>query len=176
MSGTSSAITYGSIIHLQNTTPNGGYLDVSGWISEQYSDEAFQDPRRRAGIATHATPNRLFGSGSWQILSAQGKRSGDAVKFGDNVYLRSMRSGAGYAGGLNDLTDASQATYVALTTVAPMSGGSLFNTWTIQAADKDAEHKTLSINDTIHLKLVTPNGERWLACDDVASCGKLSTS
>jgi hypothetical protein len=74
-----SAVVYGSSYHLQNGYANngGGYLDT-----------------RDAGcngntlcVSTATSSNRDTGSGSWIVLSADGKLPGTQVKAGDHVYL-----------------------------------------------------------------------------------------
>ena len=75
-------LQYGQIYNLQNGYMNstGGYLDV-----------------RTAGcennvlcVSTAYSYNRLAGSGSWMLVSAEGKANGSQVHTGDHVYLKSQ--------------------------------------------------------------------------------------
>ncbi|OTA15089.1 hypothetical protein Xvie_01639 [Xenorhabdus vietnamensis] len=71
-------ILYGDILHIKNMYANGSYLDTCGHatsLGEKYN------------VLTSASPNRDTGSGSWQILSAEGKSLGSEVYSGDTIFL-----------------------------------------------------------------------------------------
>ncbi len=95
MSENGREIKVGSIIHLENGAPRGGYLDVRGRVIEKSVLENWDDLHILGFVFTHVLENRL-GSGSWEILSASGMSIGDPLKYGDKVYLRNMYSGAEY--------------------------------------------------------------------------------
>ncbi|PHM27635.1 hypothetical protein [Xenorhabdus budapestensis] len=81
-------ILYGDILHIKNRYANGSYLDTNGYatsLGEKYN------------VLTSALPNRDTGSGSWQILSAEGKSLGTEVYSGDTVFLVNFyRNDGGY--------------------------------------------------------------------------------
>ncbi|MEM7802351.1 MAG: hypothetical protein AAF633_24375, partial [Chloroflexota bacterium] len=90
---TEKTLTYGSIIHLKNGAPNGGYLgasrpvveeDVLGWTHHSVLTFVF----------THAFENGQ-GSGSWEILpTTKNKKIGDILRYGDSIELRNLRPNA----------------------------------------------------------------------------------
>lgn len=47
-------------------------------------------------VSTHIEPNRDSGSGSWEIVSANGKDNGEPLVIGDRVHLRNLYPNAGY--------------------------------------------------------------------------------
>lgn len=47
-------------------------------------------------VSTHYNPNRDNGSGSWEIVSATGKSSGEPLVVGDRIHLRNKFPDAGY--------------------------------------------------------------------------------
>ncbi|MBC8951045.1 MULTISPECIES: hypothetical protein [Xenorhabdus] len=81
-------ILYGDILHLKNNHADGSYLDVYGQaisLGEKYN------------VVTSVSPNRDTGSGSWQILSAEGKSLGTEVYSSDTVFLLNFyRNNGGY--------------------------------------------------------------------------------
>ncbi|MFP3992792.1 hypothetical protein U9R90_36010 [Streptomyces sp. E11-3] len=81
-------LKYGDQIHLQNGYSDwqGGYLDTNGHSSA--SGGKYQ-------VSTADTPARGKGTGTWEILSASGKASGQPVVSGDLVYLRNLYGGDG---------------------------------------------------------------------------------
>jgi DNA-binding winged helix-turn-helix (wHTH) protein len=88
-------ITIGSVVHLQNRYPNdGSYLDAWGavWSKPEFK----QVPTETMFISTHNNPNRDNGSGSWEIVSASGKNSGEPLVVGDRIHLKNMYPNAGY--------------------------------------------------------------------------------
>ena len=47
-------------------------------------------------VSTHNNPNRDNGSGSWEIVSAEGKSNGEMLVVGDKVHLKNRHPNAGY--------------------------------------------------------------------------------
>ncbi len=90
-----SAIKIGSIVHLQNRYPNdGSYLDAWGMVWSK--PEFRQVPTETMFVSTHNNSNRDNGSGSWEIVSASGKSSGEPLVVGDRMHLKNMYPNAGY--------------------------------------------------------------------------------
>lgn len=88
-------IKIGSTINLQNRYPNvGGYLDA--WGSVWKKPEFAKITTEIMIVSTHYDPNRDNGSGSWEIVSATGKTSGEPLVVGDRIHLRNKFPGAGY--------------------------------------------------------------------------------
>ncbi len=88
-------IRIGSIVHLQNRYPNdGSYLDAWGavWSKPEFK----QVPTETMFVSTHNNPNRDNGSGSWEIVSANGKSNGEPLTVGDRIHLKNMYPNAGY--------------------------------------------------------------------------------
>lgn len=88
-------IKIGSVINLQNRYPNvGGYLDAWGnvWSKPEFK----QITTETMFVSTHYNPNRDNGSGSWEIVSATGKSSGEPLVVGDRIHLRNKFPDAGY--------------------------------------------------------------------------------
>ncbi len=90
------AIRVGSLIHLQNSLPDGGYLDTRGWVTDK--PEFWNvSGTERTFVSTHGTPNRDGGSsGSWRVVSADGRPDGTAINMGDTVHLLNLYPDAGY--------------------------------------------------------------------------------
>ncbi|MBX7170891.1 MAG: transcriptional regulator [Pyrinomonadaceae bacterium] len=88
-------INIGSIVHLQNRYPNdGSYLDAWGDV---WSKPEFEKvPTETMFVSTHKKNNRDNGSGSWEIVSADGKSSGETLAVGDRIHLKNMYPNAGY--------------------------------------------------------------------------------
>lgn len=88
-------IKIGSVINLQNRYPNvGGYLD--GWGDVWSKPEFAKITSETMFVSTHYNPNRDNGSGSWEIVSATGKSSGEPLVVGDRIHLRNKFRDAGY--------------------------------------------------------------------------------
>ena len=155
-------ILVGSIIHLENGQPNGGYLDTRGRVTEKPVITKFQDPRVRAFVFTHADENRAMGSGSWQVLSAGGKKLvGEPLESGDTIYLLNMYSGAGYLDTFEWMKNLEPfktypMTIGVFTASVPNRGGGLSGTWTIRAIGEDLtgteKGKPLNDGDSIYLE------------------------
>jgi hypothetical protein len=75
-------LVYGTIYHLQNGYSgwSGGYLDTRG---AGCADNALC-------VSTSWSDNRDTKSGSWRLISADGKAYGEPVRSGDRVYLANM--------------------------------------------------------------------------------------
>lgn len=88
-------IKIGSVVNLQNRYPNdGSYLDA--WGAVWSKPEFRQVPTETMFVSTHVAPNRDNGSGSWEIVSANGKSNGEPLVVGDRVHLMNMYPEAGY--------------------------------------------------------------------------------
>jgi hypothetical protein len=89
-------IKIGSIIHLKNGSPNGGYLDTRGWVTDK--PEFWNvSGTERTFVSTSTEPNRGGGSsGSWRIVSVAGKPDGTPLKIGDTIHLLNLYPDAGY--------------------------------------------------------------------------------
>ena len=90
-----SQVKIGSAVHLRNQlSEDAGYLDAWGLVK---SKPEFADVvSELMFVATHPNPDRQTGSGSWEIVSATGKRDGEPLKYGDRVHLRNLQPDAGY--------------------------------------------------------------------------------
>ncbi len=88
-------IKIGSIVNLQNRYPNvGGYLDAWGAVFDK--SEFRKITTETKFVSTHYNPNRDNGSGSWEIVSATGKSTGESLVVGDRIHLRNKFPAAGY--------------------------------------------------------------------------------
>ena len=88
-------IKVGSIVHLQNqNSGESGYLDAWGLVKNK--PEFSIVPTEIMFVSTHPNPNRDNGSGSWEIVSATGKKDGAPLVYGDKIHLRNMSPDAGY--------------------------------------------------------------------------------
>lgn len=88
-------IKIGSVINLQNRYPNvGSYLDAWGtaWSKPEFAKITTENKF----VSTHYNPNRDNGSGSWEIVSADGKNNGEPLTVGDRIHLRNKFPDAGY--------------------------------------------------------------------------------
>ena len=169
-------ILVGSIIHLENGLPDGGgYLDTNGWIIEKKVFTNWHDPRMRGLVSTHGSNNRAMGSGSWQILSADGKENGEELEIGDKIHLYNMHMGAGYLdtfewvrylkpflnkqlsenakklAPFKDYEDQNTMAIGVFTSSAPRQGDGLSATWTIESAGTKINGDTIYEGDQIYL-------------------------
>ena len=88
-------IKVGSIVNLQNQYSNeAGYLDAWGLVRNK--PEFSFVPSELMFVSTHQNPNRDNGSGSWEIVSATGKKDGETLVYGDKIHLKNMHPGAGF--------------------------------------------------------------------------------
>jgi hypothetical protein len=85
----STTVIYGVVTVIKNGYPGGGFLDVR--------DAGCQG--NELCVSTSTGMNRDQNSGSWQILSAQGKPLWDQVLSGDMIYLENTYSSDGYTNG-----------------------------------------------------------------------------
>lgn len=93
--GTGTALKIGSIVHLKNQSSDAaGYLDAWGEVKSK--PEFSFVPTELKFVATHPQPNRENGSGSWKIVSANRKRDGETLVYGDRIHLQNMFPAAGY--------------------------------------------------------------------------------
>ena len=86
-------IRIGSIIHLQNG--ENGYLDTRGRVKDkpEFWNVAGTE---LLFVTTHEQRDRDRGSGSWRIVSADGKTDGEGLGIGDTIHLLNMYPDAGY--------------------------------------------------------------------------------
>ena len=88
-------IKVGSIVNLRNGYSNeAGYLDAWGLVKNKPQFSIV--PTETMFVSTHPNPNRDDGSGSWEIVSATGKKEGETLVYGDKIHLRNMYPDAGY--------------------------------------------------------------------------------
>lgn len=88
-------IKIGSVVHLQNQhSAEAGYLDAWGLVKNK--PEFAIVPTEIMFVSTHPNPNRDNGSGSWEIVSATGKKDGKGLVYGDKIHLRNMYPEAGH--------------------------------------------------------------------------------
>lgn len=88
-------IKVGSVVNLQNRYPNdGSYLDA--WGAVWSKPEFRQVPTETMFVSTHIEPNRENGSGSWEIVSANGKGPDEPLVIGDRIHLKNMNPNAGH--------------------------------------------------------------------------------
>ncbi|MCY7348442.1 MAG: winged helix-turn-helix domain-containing protein [Pyrinomonadaceae bacterium] len=88
-------IKVGSIVNLRNQySDEAGYLDAWGVVRNK--PEFSQVPTETMFVSTHPNPNRDNGSGSWEIVSATGKRNGETLVFGDKIHLRNRHPNSDY--------------------------------------------------------------------------------
>jgi hypothetical protein len=118
-------LVYGKTYHLQNGYANwgGGYLDVCGHASYPYN---------KYNVSCTPSKNRSSNSGSWKILSAQGKSNGTVVMDGDKVRLLNMYDGG--KGGYLDVCGKVQCNkelYDCSTSPSGDRDGVHTSTWTI---------------------------------------------
>ncbi|MBL7703230.1 MAG: hypothetical protein JNM14_13345 [Ferruginibacter sp.] len=83
-------IKIGSVVTLRNN----GFLDTWGFVKDR--PDFSMITTETMFVLTHKNPNRDNGSGSWEILSAEGKENGAPLLYGDKVYLKNKYPGAGY--------------------------------------------------------------------------------
>ncbi|MEU5657283.1 hypothetical protein ABZ802_16905 [Streptomyces sp. NPDC047737] len=81
-------LKYGDKIHLQNGYNGwtGGYLDTNGHST---------DSGGKYAVSTAESPTRGEGTGTWEILSPNGKTAGTPVVSGDVIQLRNLYGGDG---------------------------------------------------------------------------------
>lgn len=84
-------LRYGDYVHIQNGFNgwNGGYLDTCGGSSCGYS---------KYSVTTAPTPQRAPGTGTWKIISANGKPEGSYVMACDDIHLQNQYGEVSYLG------------------------------------------------------------------------------
>jgi hypothetical protein len=131
-------LKYGSMYRIQNGYTNwkGGYLDTRGAGCED----------NFLCVSTATSFDRDSGSGTWQILSATGKKVGDPVLANDLVYLQNQYGGKG---GYLDTRGAgceSNLLCVSTATISNRDNGS--GTWRIITDSPGGE---VQEGETVHL-------------------------
>lgn len=85
-------IRFGSVVNLQNIS-RSSYLDSRGRVQDK---PQFKGSPERVFVSTYPSVNRHWGSGSWRVISADGKPSGAPLSYGDRVHLLNLYPGVGY--------------------------------------------------------------------------------
>ncbi|MCA9977571.1 MAG: hypothetical protein KC413_17550 [Anaerolineales bacterium] len=161
MAGTGKPILVGSIIYLENKNPHSGYLDARGRVIDkpEFWNVAGTE---RSFVLTHGTPNRDQGSGSWKIISAEGKADGTPLKIGDTIHLLNMYPNVGYldcCGWIEHLAPfhdyQTEVRCGVFTAVIPDRDNGT-GKWTITSAEK-LENDELLEGDVIYLDNGYPN-------------------
>jgi len=148
-------IKIGSIVHLQNrSSDDGSYLDAWGDVSS--NPRFWQVPTEVMFVSTHKNPNRDKGSGSWKIVSTDGKTDGESLAVGDRIHLKNMYPNAGYldaCGWVEHLpmfrSYSSQSGTVFTTNSPDRDSGS--GTWTVRSATRP-DGNLISEGDSIALE------------------------
>ena len=166
-------IRVGSIIHLENVVGDsaeikGGYLDTRGWVTDKSVISQFQDERLRKFVSTHESADRIVGSGSWLILSADGKKDGDPLVAGDKIHLLNMHPGSGYLDTFEWVNllvpfEGYPMQIGVFATSTPKRDGGPTGTWTIRFTTDEPTDDKLVEGGIIYLK------------NDYSSAGFLST-
>ncbi|MFF1375931.1 hypothetical protein [Streptomyces sp. NPDC058308] len=140
-------LKYGDQIHLQNGYNGwqGGYLDTNGHSSA--AGGKYQ-------VSTTDTPSRGKGTGTWEILSASGKSTGQPVVSGDVVYLRNQYGGdGGYLdtnGHASDVQKTAGAKYDVSTSEA-RDRATGTGRWRIFARTSSPADQNVRAGDVVHL-------------------------
>jgi len=159
VSDQNTAIQVGSIIHLQNGLPDAGYLDTRGWVTDK--PEFWNvSGTERTFVSTSREPQRDGGSsGSWQVVSADGKPEGTPLTIGDTVHLLNLYPDAGYldcCGWIEHLAPFNA--YQGQVTCGVFTSGARdrdngTGRWTIRSANSTKKHgEPLLAGDTIYLE------------------------
>lgn len=85
----------GSVIHLENKFAGGGqkhFLDTQGRIQ----DHVHKGLDHKWHVFTNNSKDRDNGSGSWTIGSAEGKKAGEGLVYGDKITLLNMYPGGAF--------------------------------------------------------------------------------
>lgn len=154
------AIVYGKTYHIQNGYLNyqGGYLDVCG--------VANCGPNRY-NVSCGPSKNRSSNSGSWKILSAQGKANGTPVMDGDKVRLLNMYDGG--KGGYLDVcgrVECNKQLYDCSTSPNGDRDGVRTSTWTIATLQSGP----VDINEMVQFRSEY-NTAWWLQTCGHENCG-----
>ncbi len=162
-------ILIGSIIHLENVllAGSGGYLNILKQVDDDPQIQLWPDPNVRAFVATHESEDGAKGSGSWQILSVDGrKRTGEELAAGDKIHLLNMQSGTGYLDSFEwverfqsvdgEETFPDYPMEIGVFTSKAERGEGVSGTWTIHAAAAKELGDTLVEGDVIELENAYP--------------------
>lgn len=139
-------LNYGDLVHLQNgfSSWQGGYLDVNG---------ASSDSGAVYGVSTADTPTRDRQSGTWEVLSATGKNTGESVLSGDVVYLRNLYGSGSWLdtnGGADATQQAAGGKFNVLTSsVRDRATGT--GRWRVTARTSSPLDQRVRYNDVVHL-------------------------
>jgi len=150
-------IQIGAVIHLENGASGGGFLETRGRVQDKPVITKWQDARIRTFVMTHENPNRDMGSGSWRVLSAEGKAVGEPLKVGDKIHLLNMYPGAGYLDSFEWVPNLEPfkdypMTIGVFTANTPTRGGGLSGTWTVHSAAGKADGDPVFEGDAIYLE------------------------
>ncbi|RMD97452.1 MAG: hypothetical protein D6816_17540 [Bacteroidetes bacterium] len=154
-------IQIGSVIHLENGAPGGGFLETRGRVQDKPVITKWQDARIRTFVMTHENPNRDMGSGSWRVLSAAGKATGEPLKVGDKIHLLNMYPGAGYLDSFEWVPNLEPfkdypMTIGVFTANTPTRGGGPSGTWVVRSATGKADGTPVAAGDAIYLENAYP--------------------
>lgn len=132
-------VKIGSIVHLQNrSSDDGAYLDAWGDVMSNPDFRQINGTQVKF-VSTHKNPNRDDGSGSWKIISADGKSDGEPLAVGDRIHLKNMYPHAGYLDTcgwtehLRVFINFSEQT-AAVSTTMPADRDNGSGTWTVRSA------------------------------------------
>lgn len=153
-------VRIGSIIHLENGSPGGGFLETRGRVQDKPVITKWQDARIRTFVMTHESRNRDRGAGSWRALSATGKAAGEPLVAGDQIHLLNMYPGAGYLDSFEWVPNLEPfkdypMTIGVFAAVTPTRGGGLSGTWIVRAPNK-ADGEPVAAGDAIYLENAYP--------------------
>ncbi|WP_433933493.1 hypothetical protein AB3662_04020 [Sorangium cellulosum] len=135
-------LKYGDRVHIQNGHQSwqGGYLDTCGASTTGI----------KYGVSTADTPTRAAGTGTWEILSATGKASGQEVLSGDVLYLKNLYQDDG---GYLDSSGASSpdpCIYQVGTAAKPDRDSNGTSRWRVFARTSSPIDKKVRENDVVH--------------------------
>lgn len=154
-------IQIGSVIHLENGAPGGGFLETRGRVQDKPVITKWQDARIRTFVMTHKSRNRDMGSGSWRVLSAAGKAIGEPLKVGDRIHLLNMYPGAGYLDSFEWVSNLEPfkdypMTIGVFTANTPTRGGGPSGTWVVRSAANKPDGAPVAAGDAIYLENAYP--------------------
>ncbi|MEZ4662979.1 MAG: hypothetical protein R2911_35980 [Caldilineaceae bacterium] len=169
-------ILIGSIIHLQNQfgdpqnwfndadgAKHGGYLETRGWVIDKPVITHWHDEHIQSFVFTHNDKDRAHGSGSWQIVSATGKATGEPLVNEDKIHLLNVYPGAGYLDSFEWVTrlepfkEFTNMTIGVFTASVPKRGGGPSGTWTVRLAGSsqpstNGEPRQIYAGDTVKIE------------------------
>lgn len=155
-------IQIGSIIHLRDH--ENGYLNTRGYVKHKapFWNVAGTE---HLFVMTFSEPGRGNGTGSWRIVSADGKADGEPLKVGDKIHLLNQFPDAGYldsCGWVEHLPPfrayiSEVRTAVFTSHFANRDNGS--GVWQIEVAGKKSGERVYH-DDVIHLENCHPENGR----------------